>query len=111
MINSYPDPTREEVIAAIRKAAAQAFFASAYADAWEQAGDDTINPSGRDWMDLTPDEIDPAATHAAQTLAKRPVQIPSEGAVYFLGDLLTLSTGTTGAQRWKRRSLTTNCGN
>ncbi|WP_429499957.1 DUF3088 family protein [Robbsia andropogonis] len=43
--------------------------------------------------------------------AKRPVQIPSEGAVYFLGDLLTLSTGTTGAQRWKRRSLTTNCGN
>lgn len=42
---------------------------------------------------------------------KRPVQIPREGTVYFLGDLLTLGTGIAGVQGWKRRSLTTSCGN
>ncbi|OXI82441.1 hypothetical protein CFB50_29490 [Burkholderia sp. AU33423] len=41
---------------------------------------------------------------------KRSVQKPREGAVYFLGELLTLGTRTTEAQGWKRRSLTTNCG-
>ena len=35
---------------------------------------------------------------------------PPRGAVYFLGELLTLGTRTTEAQGWKRRSLTTNCG-
>ncbi|KVO83333.1 hypothetical protein WL21_09885 [Burkholderia ubonensis] len=47
---------------------ARAFFASAYADQWEDAGITDVNPSGRDWMDLTPEETDPAALHAAETL-------------------------------------------
>lgn len=52
----------------IKAAMARAFFASAYADQWDDAGVTDLNPSGRDWMDLTPEETDPAALHAAETL-------------------------------------------
>lgn len=52
----------------IKTAMARAFFASAYADQWDDAGITGLNPSGRDWMDMTPDETDPAALHAADTL-------------------------------------------
>jgi hypothetical protein len=52
---------------------ARAFFCSAYADMAEEA--DTrksrrlvSSMSGRDWMDVLPDEIDTAAEHAARTL-------------------------------------------
>ncbi|MEF2253325.1 hypothetical protein RSP795_10125 [Ralstonia solanacearum] len=56
----------------IKGAMARAFFASAYADAWDDAvaqGMETdLNPSGRDWLDMTPKETDPAAIRAARTL-------------------------------------------
>ena len=47
--------------------AAKAFFASAWADAAEEA-ENGPNLSGREIMDEMPDEIDPAAIHAARTL-------------------------------------------
>lgn len=47
---------------------ARAFFASAWADQCEEAAQSRML-SGRDIMDLMPAEIDPAALHAAQTLA------------------------------------------
>jgi hypothetical protein len=47
--------------------AARAFFASAWADAVEESEDSPIVP-GVEIMDTMPAEIDPAATHAAQTL-------------------------------------------
>ena len=56
----------------IREAMAKAFFASSYADQYDEAASDgadmPFNPSGCDWMDLIPDDIDPAALHAARTL-------------------------------------------
>lgn len=57
----------------ILEAMAKAFFASAYADAYDSAVSEGIdpgfNPSGCEWMDLLPEEMDPAAEHAARTLA------------------------------------------
>ncbi|KWH50714.1 hypothetical protein [Burkholderia cepacia] len=52
----------------IKVAMARAFFAAAYADQWDEAGITGLNPSGRDWMDMTPEDTDPAALHAADTL-------------------------------------------
>lgn len=49
------------------KHAARAFFASAWADAADDA-DNGPNLSGCEIMDVMPSEIDPAAIHAAQTL-------------------------------------------
>lgn len=46
--------------------AARAFFASAWADMCDEEGPGV--PSGAEIMDIMPDEIDPAATHAARTL-------------------------------------------
>ena len=46
---------------------AKAFFASAWADECEES-DNAGLISGREIMDVMPTEIDPAATHAAQTL-------------------------------------------
>ena len=48
--------------------AARAFFASAWADQCEEA-EESAMLSGRDILDVMPDEIDPAAQHAAETLA------------------------------------------
>jgi hypothetical protein len=56
----------------IIEAMAKAFFASAWADLQEDKDidDETrVNLSGREIMDVMPDEIDPAAFHAAKTLA------------------------------------------
>ena len=47
--------------------AARAFFASAWADMADECGSDVIGPSV-EIMDVMPDEIDPAALHAAKTL-------------------------------------------
>lgn len=47
--------------------ASRAFFASAWADACEEAGANDIGP-GTEIMDVMPDVIDPAAIHAARTL-------------------------------------------
>jgi hypothetical protein len=55
----------------IRAAMAKAFFASAWADLQDEkdADDDTrVNLSGREIMDVMPDEIDAGAIHAASTL-------------------------------------------
>lgn len=46
--------------------AARAFFASAWADMCDEDGPGV--PSGAEIMDIMPDEIDPAAVHAARTL-------------------------------------------
>lgn len=47
--------------------AAKAFFASAWADAADESEDSTIG-AGTEIFDGMPDEIDPAAMHAAKTL-------------------------------------------
>ena len=47
--------------------AARAFFASAWADACEEAGQ-SASLSGCDIMEAMPGDIDPAAIHAANTL-------------------------------------------
>jgi hypothetical protein len=52
----------------IRDHMARAFFASAWADACEEAEESEMI-SGREIMEVMPDEIDPAAIHAARTLA------------------------------------------
>jgi hypothetical protein len=49
------------------KYAARAFFASAWADAADESENSPIGP-GTEIMDVVPDEIDPAAVHAARTL-------------------------------------------
>lgn len=46
---------------------ARAFFGSAWADACEDAGESSIM-SGCDILDIMPDELDPAATRAADEL-------------------------------------------
>lgn len=48
----------------IRHSMAKAFFASAYADLCEEGG----RPLSGEILDQVPDEMDPAAVHAAQTL-------------------------------------------
>lgn len=48
--------------------AARAFFASAWADACEEAGESSML-SGQEILHIMPEEIDPAAVHAAVTLA------------------------------------------
>jgi hypothetical protein len=56
----------------VQEAMAKAFFASAYADQYDECtsngGDPGFSPSGCDWMDLIPDAMDPAAIHAAHNL-------------------------------------------
>lgn len=47
--------------------AARAFFACAWADACEEAGEASIL-SGNEILDIMPTEVDPAADHAARTL-------------------------------------------
>jgi hypothetical protein len=47
--------------------AARAFFASAWADACEES-ENAPSLSGCEIMDVMPDDIDPAALHAARTL-------------------------------------------
>jgi len=47
--------------------AARAFFASAWADAADNAENSPIGP-GTEIMEVMPSEIDPAAVHAARTL-------------------------------------------
>lgn len=47
---------------------ARAFFASAWADACDEAGESEIISNGVEIMDVVPDELDPAAVHAASTL-------------------------------------------
>ena len=47
--------------------ASRAFFASAWADMADESGSDNIRP-GTEIMNVMPDEIDPAAIHAANTL-------------------------------------------
>jgi hypothetical protein len=62
----------KQIETAIKASMAKAFFASAWADLQEEkdADDETaVNLSGCEIMDVMPDEIDPAAIHAANTLA------------------------------------------
>jgi hypothetical protein len=62
----------KKIEAAIKASMAKAFFASAWADLQEEkdADDETaVNLSGREIMDVMPADIDPAAIHAANTLA------------------------------------------
>lgn len=58
--------TRDEIQAAM----ARAFFASAWADACEEAGE-ASRLSGCEIMDVMPDDIDPAALSAAESLANQ----------------------------------------
>ncbi len=62
----------------ITESMAKAFFASEYANAYDEAemnGIDTgINPSGCDWMDLMPDEMDSGALKAADSLTRQLVR-------------------------------------
>lgn len=51
----------------IRIGMAKAFFCSAYADMAEES-DNCPDMTDRDWMDVLPGVIDPAALHAAATL-------------------------------------------
>jgi hypothetical protein len=51
----------------IRRAMARAFFACAWAEQAEETGNAGML-SGRDVLDVMPDNIDPAALHAARTL-------------------------------------------
>ena len=51
----------------IQTAMAKAFFCCAYADMADES-DNAPNMCGRDWMDVLPDTIDPAALRAAKTL-------------------------------------------
>lgn len=51
----------------IQTAMAKAFFCCAFAGAAEEAGAGA-SMGGRDWMDVLPEAIDPAAIHAAETL-------------------------------------------
>lgn len=62
-------PTYTEIDAArkFEEHAAKAFFASAWADAADEYEDSPIGP-GVDIFDVMPEEIDPAAKHAARTL-------------------------------------------
>jgi hypothetical protein len=56
----------------IRAAMAKAFFASAWADMQEEKDSDDesrVNLSGKEIFDVMPSTIDPAAEHAARTLA------------------------------------------
>jgi hypothetical protein len=56
----------------ISNAMAKAFFACAWSDLQDEKDSDDstrVNLSGREIMDVMPDEIDPAALHAAFTLA------------------------------------------
>lgn len=58
----------------IKAGMAKAFFASAYAEQYDEAAESRqempFNPSGCDWIDLASEHpIDPAAEHAATTLA------------------------------------------
>ena len=57
--------TKQAVFDEFVKHAARAFFASAWADQKEESG----NAQGGEIMDRMPDDIDPAAVHAARTLA------------------------------------------
>lgn len=59
--------TEKDEIAAFELHAAKAFFASAWADAADESEDSPIG-AGTEIFDVMPDEIDPAATHAAHTL-------------------------------------------
>jgi hypothetical protein len=56
-----------EHINPIQNAMARAFFASAWADQCEEAGQSSLL-SGKDIMQIMPNNIDPAALHAAVTL-------------------------------------------
>ena len=51
----------------IKTAMAKAFFASAWADIQDES-ETGVNLSGKEIFDVMPDEIDPAALHAAETL-------------------------------------------
>ena len=60
-------PKLEAISAEISHHMARAFFASAWADQCEES-DNAEQISGREIMDVMPDELDPAAVHAAKTL-------------------------------------------
>ena len=86
----------------IRTAMAKAFFASAWADMQDEKEQDDsskVNLSGKEIFDVMPDEIDPAALHAAKTLEfdlsranpfwrAQPGKVDSEN---FLQDLFSLA--------------------
>ncbi|WP_213303499.1 hypothetical protein [Paraburkholderia sacchari] len=52
----------------IERATARAFFASAWAEQYDEADDPGFSMSGRDFMSVIPGEADSAAVHAASTL-------------------------------------------
>lgn len=60
--------TMQETKQTIIHAMARAFFACAWADACEEAGEEQML-SGAEIMHVMPSETDPAAIHAAQTLS------------------------------------------
>lgn len=53
----------------IKEAMAKAFFACAYADQYDEADNPGFSPMGCDWLDMLPEDMDPSAAHAADTLA------------------------------------------
>lgn len=59
--------TTQETKQTILDGMARAFFACAWADACEEAGEEQML-SGREIMHVMPSETDPSAIHAAQTL-------------------------------------------
>jgi hypothetical protein len=90
----------------ILNAMAKAFFASAWADLQEEkdADDETcVTLSGCEIFDVMPDEIDPAALHAAKTLAfdlsrKNPFWRSAPGKVDFATFLTQLFNHAQSAQ-------------
>lgn len=78
----------------ILKGMAKAFFASAYADQADECG----QPLHGEIMDQLPDDIDPAALHAANTLANDMVWKSSTNNLDGLY-LLALRQDSSGADR------------
>lgn len=81
----------------IEQAMARAFFSSAYANQYDEAIEPGFSMAGRDFMDVLPAEIDPAALHAARTLkfdALRANQCASLVALYLNAhDALVMPAG------------------
>lgn len=71
------------------KHASLAFFASAWADQQEENG----HSLGGEIMDQIPDTVDPAATHAAITLAMGMEKINSKSIAEMMEDIIHIADG------------------
>ncbi|RQH02739.1 hypothetical protein [Paraburkholderia dinghuensis] len=84
----------------ILRGMARAFFASAYADQYDEADKPGFRMSGRDFMDVIPGETDPAALHAARTFA---MGLCSENHCVALDELFMRCSATHSYEPVRRR--------